>query len=216
MSRQKILIIILIVCVVIFLFVFKGGSKKTNKQDPANLSTANTAINSLNNDFISALLGVQGITLDTGLLSSPVFKSLKPSGAFVSATPVKGKNDPFSSGLNNPIIIEPSTEETNPRVENFGNTGNNDNLLAGVKVSFSKITSTTTVVSILGLPNDISLSISLKDPNGKTTIVDGFSYKSLTEEYTSTVTGLSTKTKYTVNILKPEIFSSVESNFQTK
>ncbi len=213
MSRQKILIIILILCAVVALFAFKGKSKKT-EESTASIAN-NNPIGTLNNDFISALLGVQSINLDTGLLSSPVFKSLKPSGALVSPTPVKGKNDPFSSGSNTQVVID-ELEVTNPRADNLGNTGNNDKLLSGVKVGFLKTTSTTTVISITGLPVDTSLSVSLKDPDGKLTIVDSFSYKSLTEEYTTILTGLKSKTNYTVNILKPESFGSIEANFQTK
>ena len=213
MSRQKILIIVLIISVAIFLFTFKGKTKKT--PDTAVTAESNSTIGALNNDFVSALLGVQSITLDTGLLSSPVFKSLKPSGAVVSASPLKGKNDPFSYNGTAPVV-EDQIQITNPRVDNFVNTGSNDSLLSGVKINFSKTTSSTTVVSITGLPAGTSLSVSFKDPSGKSIIIEGFTYKNLTEEYTSIVTGLNSKTNYTVNIVKPEVFNSIQANIQTK
>ncbi len=213
MTKKKLLIILLILLILISLFVFK--TKKKTVDTGSGVVPSGAAASSLNNEFITALMGVKSISLDTGLLSSPVFKSLVPSGAIVDVNAAKGKNDPFSanSSSDNFVVQE---EIINPKINEFMNRGGNDKLLNGVKINFSKVTSSTVALSITGLPSDAVPSVNIIRSDGVTIVVDDFVYKSLNEEYTTIATGLTPKNDYTVKLLKPEAFNSLEVKFQTK
>jgi hypothetical protein len=86
----------------------------------------------------------------------------------------------------------------------------------GVKINFSKVTSSTVALSITGLPSDAVPSVNIIRSDGVTIVVDDFVYKSLNEEYTTIATGLTPKNDYTIKLLKPEAFNSLEVKFQTK
>ncbi len=212
MTKKKLLILLLILLASIALFVFKTKKKSI---DAGGTVPSGAAASSLNNEFITALMGVKSISLDTGLLSSPVFKSLVSSGAIVDVNAAKGKNDPFSTNSASNNFIPPE-EVINPKINEFMNRGGNDKLLNGVKINFSKVTSSTVAIAITGLPSDSVPSVSIVRNDGVTIIVDDFVYKSLNEEYTTIATGLTPKTDYTIKLLKPETFNNIEVKLQTK
>lgn len=218
MTKKKILIIILVVLAIIFLFVLKKKGTKHVAVDPVN----DPNISNLQNEFITALLSVQSISLDTDFLKSPMFKSLIASGASVNLNPPKGRSDPFSRTDNN-IVEEPLNEtiptDTPSRVLDLGvktETPTNNDLLSAVKINVSKITSSTATIGIIGIPNNTPVSIKIESPNSKTIELDVFTYKLFNQEYSIVATDLTSKIKYTVSITKPDIFKDIKAEFTTK
>lgn len=207
MSKKKIYIVLIIVAAGIALFTFKsGGNKEAALQDVVSLDA------SLSNDFVSALLGVEKITLDTGILNSPAFKSLTPSGAFVDPNPAKGKLDPFSE-------INSTTKETSNSGEISSNrvVGSNQNSpISEVMIKVSRITKTTAAISISGIPDSQKVSAILLGSNDSILPLSSFSYKSDTKEYSIVATGLISKIKYTIRIQSPESYSGLQAEFETK
>lgn len=206
----------MILLVIILLFVFK--SKGTKK--PVVNTIANTQdISNLQNEFVSALLSVQNITLDTGFLSSPMFKSLVASGANVNLNPPKGRIDPFSKTGNEPqILVEEVVDQTPTRIMDFGikTPPTNNDLLSPVKINISKITSSTAAITITGIPKDTIISIKLDSGNNKPIDLDVFTYKLFNQEYSVIATNLVSKTKYIVTITNPDIFKNIQAEFTTK
>ncbi len=213
MSKKKLLIIGVIVVLLGVLFLVK--TKGTKPDDSGALALGTTSVD---NDFVSALLGVQNVILDTDILSSAVFKSLRSSGAQVNSNPLRGRIDPFAAvqTTTTEVAAEEPVLTENPRLDNFTTEDSTTNLLKGVKIAVSKITSTTAVVSVTGLPESTNVSLNLSKVNGTPVLVEGFTYKSALQEYTTVVTGLSAKTSYTFAIANPELFSSISTSFQTK
>lgn len=213
MSKKKLLIVLVIVALLGVLFLVK--TKGTKPADEG-VSTSGAAF--VNNDFVAALLGVQNVILDTDVLSSSVFKSLQSSGASVDSNPPRGRTDPFASTktIATPVVTEQPVLTENPRLNNFTTEDSTANLLKGVKINVSKITSTTAVVSVTGLPEDTAVSLNLSKGVGTPVLIEGFTYKSALQEHTTVVTGLSGKTGYTFTIASPELFSSISAAFQTK
>lgn len=207
MSKKKIYIILIIVAIGIALFAFKsGGNKEAALEETASTSS------SLSNDFISALLGVEKITLDTSLLNSASFKSLTPSGAFVDTNPTKGKTDPFSD------ISSPATENQNSGALTSDRVvGSNQNSPSSdVVIKVSRITSTTATISISGIPTGQKVSAILLGSNDSILPLTSISYKTDTMEYSGVATGLISKIKYTVRIQSPESYSGLQAEFETK
>ena len=144
MTRKKILIIVLVVLGIILLFTLKTKDKKP-KTDTV-LDSGATVNTVLNNDFVNDLLGVQSINLDTGLLTSPVFKSLVSSGATIDENPPKGRANPFSPTDDSLVFINQDIPfiENSPRNLNLGKT---EKLLSPVKINVAKVTSLSASIS---------------------------------------------------------------------
>lgn len=206
----------MILLAIVFLFVLKT---KGTKKPVINTANDTQNISNLQNEFVSALLNVQNITLDTGFLSSPVFKSLVASGANVNLNPPKGRADPFSkTGNESQILVEEIVDQTPIRTLDFGikTPPANDNLLSPVKINISKITSSTASIAITGIPKDTIITIQLDSGNNKPIDLDVFTYKLFNQEYSVIATNLTPKTKYIVTITNPGIFKNIQAEFTTK
>lgn len=219
MSKKKLIISIIIIAGLLAILVFKTKSKAL----PAEDSTSFTALegsSTLESGFISALLSVKNINLDTGLLSSSVFKSLKSSGVIIDTNPAKGRTDPFAP-LNfkssNVLEVDQTLSSNNSiRSTDLGIGAQTNDLLAGVSINISKITSSTAVLSIKGLPEDTFVKVNIEKGDGEIKTISSFVYKPLSREYTAVATGLSSKIKYSASIVEPEVFKDIYLDFQTK
>ncbi len=212
MSKKKIIIILVVLALGVGLFIFKSGGGK----DLVSSEAVVVQDNSLANDFIKALMGVENVSLDTSLLNSSVFKSLVPSGAYVDPNPNKGKTDPFSEISGTQVVVNDGPENS-PR--NFGGLQeiNATNVSpAGVQIKTSKITSTTATVSITGLPKGNKVTVALSGANNVSIPSVSLTYKEASSEYSAVVTGLVSKIKYTASLETPINYAGLQADFQTK
>jgi hypothetical protein len=202
MTRKKILIIALVLVAIIAVFVFRTGG---NKNVTDNLGTVPTE-NNLGKDFISALVGVENVTLDVSLLKSPIFKSLVPSGAYVDPNPTKGKTDPFAPISSTP---EESTNDlVSPRDVSFGE----ESPLSSVFIRVSNITKSTASMAVVGIPQGKVVSLALVAKDGSSVFVS-LTYKN--NEYSGVATSLKSNTSYTAYIQSPEAYSGLQADFTT-
>lgn len=212
MSKKNLIIISCVILAIVLLFVLRTGG---NKNIPPDATITAGASNTLGNEFITALLGVENITLDISLLNSPTFQSLRSSGAFVDSNPPKGKMDPFSanSGAENSNQQSVSQDQSS-RAVNLG-AGGTIQLPSDAGISISKITSSTAVVSLKGLPQGLVLNASVTSGSGNLFFISDFSYKD-TGEYSTVLTDLEPKQNHVIQIESPTLYSSLSAVFDTK
>lgn len=162
----------------------------------------------LGKEFISALMGVENVTLDVGLFKSPIFQSFIPSGAYVDPKPEKGRPDPFADATQ--IKVDTNLNNINsPRDVSFGG----QDLIGSVFIRVSNITKTTSTISITGISQDQVVSLILITKDGSIIPVD-LTYKN--NEYSGVATSLKSLTTYTARIQSPDIYSGLQAEFTTK
>lgn len=215
MSKKTLLIIGVILAAVILLFVLRTGGGKDPASDGIAVDTPGSV---LGNDFVIALLGVQKVSLDTSVLGSPVFQSLAPSGAVVDTNPLRGKNDPFSPDGGNATGNDSAAASSaqSPRAVLLGGGETVSLLPPDARIVASKITTTTATITVSGLPANVALSVSLVGSGGGAIFVSNFSYKAAAGEYSAVATGLSSKQRYVMQVINPEIYASLQGEFDTK
>lgn len=210
MSKKKIIIILVIVALGAGLFLFKIGGNKNN----TDTEMVNTGDSGLANDFIKALMGVENVALDTSLLKSPVFQSLVASGAYVDPNPNRGKTDPFSV-ISGTEVLPPDGPENSPRV--IGGVQSGEVIpISYPEIKVSKITTTTAYISVIGIPKNNKVSVSVSGSNNVTIPELNLAYKNETSEYAAVITGLSTKTKYSASLQAPNSYAGLQADFTTK
>ncbi len=211
MSKKKLLIILGIVVVAILLFALRTGGNKDKSPD----SDAKNSDNTLANDFIIALLGVEKVTLDTSLLRSPIFESLIPSGAVIDQNPIRGKRDPFAKQTSNTNLVEVVNPVESSRTVLLGG-GETVKLPDTATMKSSKITTNTALITVGGLPSSLALSASIVAGDGSAQFSSNFVYKSGSNEYTLVLSKLTSKTHYVVSVESPDVYSALKVEFDTK
>jgi len=213
MTKKKLLIIGLAISLIIGIFTIKTGGKKNKIDDNPAINTENTT-GELGKDFMSALFGVQNVTLDSSLIRSAVFKSLVPSGAFVDVNPNKGKDDPFSpvSGNLQNNILDNGLGQS---LRNFDVGQTENTVINSAEIKITKITATTASISILGIPSGVVPVVGVTSTTSSVSFAD-FTYKPASGEYNALITGLKKGTSYSINIISPAGYLAEPAVFETK
>ncbi len=211
MKKKSILIVIIILLLAgggVYYFFFYG------KQDSSVSSSAGESVNpaEIQASFVSTLLQLRSLTMDTKVLKSAVFNSLVPSGATIDLNPDRGRPDPFFA-VNPPLPNAQDQSNVNDLLPRDFTGASVTTSNASIKVS--NVTSSTATIAIIGVDSNTAVSVDLSKTGGAVQNITGFNYKADKTQYTRVITGLSSKTSYTVSIHDPSQFKDAQASFNT-
>ena len=120
---KKIIIIVVIIVILALLFIFI--SKKSPDAIPnLSSSTEDTSTNSQDagaaaDDFLTWLLSVKSINLDTSVFSDPAFVSLNDSSILLTPDGTEGRPNPFAPiGVDVSLVVPSGTSSTTTTLSN--------------------------------------------------------------------------------------------------